>query len=232
MDVYSALHSPTQFPHPRKLSRWGGRAVVVLIGIRLGIDGVKPIYYETIKVCDSLHLFSRGFDLTSMNMKVLHILPQSVGIAGGRPLSSFYFVGSQADNLFYLDPHHTRATVPLRPPTQTQTQTTECERERGIPIRQASSERGFVASTSQPPSFPNASRVKPHRLFYILIPNSLAITTTEATVASSSSSGGAYARWNSAGANANGSVLSGEAASDAGWMRRRCITCHRIALRS
>ena len=71
MDVYSALHPPTQFPRPRKLSRWGGRAVVVLIGIRLGIGGVKPIYYETIKVCDSLHLFSRGFDLTSMNMKVL-----------------------------------------------------------------------------------------------------------------------------------------------------------------
>lgn len=29
---------------------WGERAVLVLIGIRLGIDGVNPIYYETIKV--------------------------------------------------------------------------------------------------------------------------------------------------------------------------------------
>ena len=56
-DVYSASHPPTQSPRPRKLSRWGGRAVVVLIGIRLGIDGVNPIYYETIKVCDSFHLF-------------------------------------------------------------------------------------------------------------------------------------------------------------------------------
>jgi hypothetical protein len=31
-------------------SQWGGRAVVVLIGIQLGIDGVNPIYYDTIKV--------------------------------------------------------------------------------------------------------------------------------------------------------------------------------------
>jgi hypothetical protein len=146
-EVYSASHSPTQSPRPRKLSTWGDRAVVVLIGIRLGIEGVNPIYYETIKVCDSLRLFSR---LTSI-MKALYTFPQSVGIAGGRPSSSYYFVGSQADNLFYLDPHHTRATVPLRPPTQT---ATERERERGIPIRQSTPERVSVS-----PSFPNVSRI-------------------------------------------------------------------------
>lgn len=39
-----------------------------------------------------------------------------MGIAGGRPSSSYYFVGSQADNLFYLDPHHARPAVPLRSP--------------------------------------------------------------------------------------------------------------------
>ena len=38
-----------------------------------------------------------------------------MGIAGGRPSSSYYFVGSQADNLFYLDPHHARPAIPLRP---------------------------------------------------------------------------------------------------------------------
>lgn len=42
---------------------------------------------------------------------------QSVGIAGGRPSSSYYFVGSQANSLFYLDPHHPRAAIPLRFPT-------------------------------------------------------------------------------------------------------------------
>ncbi|KAF4609688.1 hypothetical protein D9613_012046 [Agrocybe pediades] len=44
----------------------------------LGIEGVNPIYYDTIK---------------------------SVGISGGHLSSSYYFVGSQVDNLFYLDPH-------------------------------------------------------------------------------------------------------------------------------
>lgn len=30
--------------------KWGERAVLVLIGVRLGIDGVNPVYYESIKV--------------------------------------------------------------------------------------------------------------------------------------------------------------------------------------
>lgn len=50
-------------------------------------------------------------------IKMLYQFPQSVGIAGGRPSSSYYFVGSQSDNLFYLDPHHARPTVPLRHPS-------------------------------------------------------------------------------------------------------------------
>ena len=32
--------------------KWGDRAVLVLVGIRLGIDGVNPIYYDSVKVCD------------------------------------------------------------------------------------------------------------------------------------------------------------------------------------
>jgi hypothetical protein len=61
-DVYSASHSPMQSPHSRKLSRWGDRAAFVLTGIRLGIEGVNLIYYETIKVCDPVHIFSHEFD--------------------------------------------------------------------------------------------------------------------------------------------------------------------------
>ena len=34
-------------------SAWGGRPVLILVGIRLGIDGVNPVYYDYIKV--SLH---------------------------------------------------------------------------------------------------------------------------------------------------------------------------------
>ncbi|KAJ7433638.1 hypothetical protein B0H11DRAFT_757814 [Mycena galericulata] len=74
---------------------WGDRPVLLLLGIRLGLDGVNPIYYETIKL--------------------LYTFPQSIGIAGGRPSSSYYFVGVQGDGLFYLDPHHSRPAVPLRP---------------------------------------------------------------------------------------------------------------------
>ncbi|KAL8706826.1 MAG: hypothetical protein Q9201_000165 [Fulgogasparrea decipioides] len=67
---------------------------LILVGIRLGIDRVTPVYWEALKA--SLQL------------------PQSVGIAGGRPSSSHYFVGFQGDNFFFLDPHQTRAALPLR----------------------------------------------------------------------------------------------------------------------
>ncbi|GAA5842779.1 hypothetical protein JCM5353_007539, partial [Sporobolomyces roseus] len=67
--------------------------VLVLINLRLGIDGVNPIYYEAIKG--------------------IFRIPQSVGIAGGRPSSSYYFVGSQANSLFYIDPHHPRPAIPV-----------------------------------------------------------------------------------------------------------------------
>ncbi|KAF7983563.1 hypothetical protein HWV62_21152 [Athelia sp. TMB] len=105
--------SPTASPRSRrdrhKRDRgWGGRPVLVLVGIRLGINGVNPIYYETIKA--------------------LYTFPQSVGIAGGRPSSSYYFVGSQADNLFYLDPHHARPAVPFRPPPRSQSPSSQAHR--------------------------------------------------------------------------------------------------------
>ncbi|CAA7266177.1 unnamed protein product [Cyclocybe aegerita] len=98
-EVYAASHgeaSTSRSPRRRHTTTWGDRPVLLLLGIRLGIEGVNPIYYETIKQ--------------------LYTFPQSVGIAGGRPSSSYYFVGSQADNLFYLDPHNTRSAIPLRPP--------------------------------------------------------------------------------------------------------------------
>ncbi|KAH9931302.1 peptidase family C54-domain-containing protein [Fomitopsis serialis] len=95
-DVYAVSHSTMGSPRRHARLGWGDRGVLILIGIRLGLDGVNPVYYDTVKA--------------------LYTFPQSVGIAGGRPSSSYYFVGSQADNLFYLDPHHARPAVPLRPP--------------------------------------------------------------------------------------------------------------------
>ncbi|SGY14116.1 BQ5605_C010g06067 [Microbotryum silenes-dioicae] len=72
------------------------RPVLVLLGLRLGIEGVNPVYHEAIKA--------------------IFRFPQSVGIAGGRPSSSYYFVGAQANSLFYIDPHHSKPSIPLRHP--------------------------------------------------------------------------------------------------------------------
>ncbi|KAF9580761.1 Cysteine protease atg4 [Lunasporangiospora selenospora] len=65
--------------------------LLILVTIRLGIDKLNPIYNEAIKAT---------FEF-----------PQTLGIAGGRPSSSYYFVGYQGDDLFYLDPHHSRCVV-------------------------------------------------------------------------------------------------------------------------
>ncbi|KAI9708530.1 MAG: Cysteine protease atg4 [Bogoriella megaspora] len=65
---------------------------LILLGIRLGIDRVTPVYWEALKAALQM--------------------PQSVGIAGGRPSSSHYFLGTQNQHLFYLDPHTTRPFVP------------------------------------------------------------------------------------------------------------------------
>ncbi|KAG0275669.1 Cysteine protease atg4 [Linnemannia exigua] len=65
--------------------------LLILVTIRLGIDKLNPIYNDAIK---------STFEF-----------PQTLGIAGGRPSSSYYFVGYQGDDLFYLDPHHSRCVV-------------------------------------------------------------------------------------------------------------------------
>ncbi|SCV69762.1 BQ2448_1156 [Microbotryum intermedium] len=72
------------------------RPVLILLGLRLGIEGVNPVYHEAIKA--------------------IFRFPQSVGIAGGRPSSSYYFVGAQANSLFYIDPHHPKPSIPFRQP--------------------------------------------------------------------------------------------------------------------
>ncbi|OXV06063.1 hypothetical protein Egran_06169 [Elaphomyces granulatus] len=67
---------------------------LILLGVRLGIDRVTPVYWKSLT------------DLLKY--------PQSVGIAGGRPSASHYFVGVQSSSFFYLDPHHTRPALPYR----------------------------------------------------------------------------------------------------------------------
>ncbi|KAH8592226.1 hypothetical protein B0O99DRAFT_517879 [Bisporella sp. PMI_857] len=66
---------------------------LILVGTRLGLDKITPVYWEALKA--------------SLQM------PQSIGIAGGRPSSSHYFIGVQGYDFFYLDPHQTRSALPL-----------------------------------------------------------------------------------------------------------------------
>ncbi|KAH3906506.1 cysteine protease ATG4 [Parastagonospora nodorum] len=70
---------------------------LILVGTRLGIDKITPVYWEALKA--SLQI------------------PQSIGIAGGRPSASHYFVGVQGNNFYYLDPHSTRPLLPFHPPS-------------------------------------------------------------------------------------------------------------------
>lgn len=68
-----------------------GSKVLVWLPMRLGVEGLNNIYVEAVK------------ELLTM--------PQSVGIAGGRPNSSLYFVGHDGGspcNLIYLDPHFSK----------------------------------------------------------------------------------------------------------------------------
>lgn len=68
---------------------------LIVLGIRLGIDRITPVYHAALKAALEL--------------------PQSVGIAGGRPSASHYFIGHQSDQFFYLDPHSTRPMLSARP---------------------------------------------------------------------------------------------------------------------
>jgi cysteine protease ATG4 len=67
------------------------KPVLILVALRLGIDSLHPTYHPALKTC---------FEI-----------PSFVGIAGGRPNSSLYFIGLQGDELIYLDPHFSRPAL-------------------------------------------------------------------------------------------------------------------------
>ncbi|GAM23514.1 hypothetical protein SAMD00019534_066890 [Acytostelium subglobosum LB1] len=79
------LTCPDEFEPPR----W--KSIIILIPIKLGVEKLNEVYFQEIKA-------------------MLEI-PQSIGIIGGKPKQSFYFVGHQDDSLFYLDPHFVHDTV-------------------------------------------------------------------------------------------------------------------------
>uniref|UniRef100_A0A8C2GSQ1 Cysteine protease n=2 Tax=Cyprinus carpio TaxID=7962 RepID=A0A8C2GSQ1_CYPCA len=67
------------------------KPLVLLIPLRLGLSDINEAYIEPLKQC--------------------FMMPQSLGVIGGKPNSAHFFIGFVGDELIYLDPHTTQPAV-------------------------------------------------------------------------------------------------------------------------
>ncbi|KAF9110075.1 Cysteine protease atg4b [Mortierella sp. AM989] len=79
----------TQTAPPKTITSW--RPVLLLIPTRFGLEKLTERYIP--------------------NLKQLFRMPQFMGIAGGRPGRSLYFVACQGEELYYYDPHFVKPRV-------------------------------------------------------------------------------------------------------------------------
>jgi cysteine protease ATG4 len=91
------LATPTSSSSSQSLSLPDGAErpwnhVVLLIPVRLGVDALHECYVQP--------------------LRKLLTMPQTLGVFGGRPRQSLYFVGVQGDDVLFLDPHLVQSWQP------------------------------------------------------------------------------------------------------------------------
>lgn len=69
--------------------------LIIMIPIKVGMETVHPTYIPS--------------------LEALFMIPQSIGVVGGKPYSSFYFIAGQGDVLHFLDPHYVQEYVAIPP---------------------------------------------------------------------------------------------------------------------